>query len=124
MREGVFAVFEIEHRYNDKEFWVTSALSQFLFEGLNYQEARRAVPKGVQPTGSETLTVGDHYRQLLKPQNECWQQTGEHAGFLEYEDAMAALKVVRQCKRAVEDEVEFRLVVRGKAQFTEVLDQV
>lgn len=113
MKEGKHAVFLVEHRYNDKEFWVTSALNHFLFESLDYQESRAA-------RRAEPPTPGDVFRKLLAPQHDCWQATGVQ-GFLEHADAVAALKAVRQCKRATEDEVQFRLVVRGLAQFTEVM---
>jgi hypothetical protein len=85
--------------------WVTSNLETFLFWDLPYGEVQGE--------------VGNHYRELLRPQSansDLWQKYGIN-GFVELADAEKAFFAVRNRNK----DRRFRIIKRTIMQQTEVL---
>lgn len=101
MREGAFTFYRVQHK-DSSGGWCDSALDHFLFSELEYHEKRGA--------------RGDAYREVIRPQHECWQRTGVE-GFLRFEDATLALDTVTNAR----GDHEFRLVRVHISKSTEVV---
>lgn len=105
MREdSTVAFYLVQHVSGNTGRWTTSALGEFLFRGLTYDQKRGK--------------LGDEYRKLIDPINECWQRHGIH-GFLLEREAIAAHIAVT----ARHPDRSFRVVRRIQTRATEVVYQ-
>jgi hypothetical protein len=98
--DGTFVFYVIQFRSDANVRWHDLDASTILFAGLSYAERRGP--------------LGERYRSLLDPLNECWQRSGKR-GYDRLPDARATLAALRE--RSSTD-YDYRIVRRVISQIT------